>query len=298
MELLIGADPEIWIKDLSTKKIISADGLFPGTKENPYKVTHGAIQVDGMAAEFNINPASTQQEFVRNILSVMKDLRDEIAVRNPDLEFEFVFSPVVEFGEEYIQAQPEHAKLLGCTPDFDAYQNGAPNPTPDADMPFRTASGHIHLGWGAGIDIEDPEHIEACCMMSQRLDIDLGLDAAYLEGKVGKKRRDLYGKAGAFRPKSYGVEYRTMSNMWLKNTSMMAAVFITSHRSFNNLIKGRNKPPVYDVQSRINSGDGRSLRQFYYLKSLSQLKTPLVSVKTLDELLTQAERNILEILDF
>ena len=70
MNILIGADPELWIIDRKTGKPISAEGLFEGTKAAPYQVENGAVQVDGMAAEFNINPAKDSREFVYNTLTV------------------------------------------------------------------------------------------------------------------------------------------------------------------------------------------------------------------------------------
>lgn len=238
MEILIGSDPEFFIKDNSTGKLISADGLFPGTKEEPFKVMHGAVQVDGMAAEFNILPAKSANEFILHHLSVLRSLRDIIKENNPSLDFSFVFDPVAEFGAEYIASQPEHARRLGCTPDYNAWENGAENPTPDADMPFRTASGHIHIGWGEDYDITDPEHIEACCMMAKQMDYRVGGMLLREEGKTGKKRRELYGKAGAFRPKSYGVEYRTSSNVWLRETYYMEQVFSNTKRAFKELMGG------------------------------------------------------------
>ena len=238
MELKIGCDPELWIFDKKLGKIISAHGLFPGTKAEPYAVTHGAVQVDGMAAEFNINPASSAEEFTFYVLSVLKDLRDLIKQHNPDLDFDFVFSPVAEFGKEYIDAQPLEAKQLGCTPDFNAYEDGAMNPTPDAEMPFRTASGHIHIGWGTDYDIKDPEHIEACCMMSKQMDQYVGGAITATGDDTEFKRRELYGKAGAFRPKSYGVEYRTPSNVWLRDAEWIEAVFTRTKNAFNELLDG------------------------------------------------------------
>lgn len=238
MKLTIGADPELFIKDNKSGKLISAAGLFPGTKEAPHPVMHGAVQVDGMAAEYNILPASTYVEFIFNNISVLRSLRDIIKEHNPGLDFDFVFNPVADFGAEYIAQQSEVAKALGCTPDYNAYYGGKPNPTPDAEMPFRTASGHIHLGWTKDQDINDPEHIEACIMMTKQLDTQVGIYMLEVEGKDGKRRRELYGKAGAFRPKHYGVEYRTPSNVWLTKPYLMRRMFVHAQSAFNRLIDG------------------------------------------------------------
>jgi hypothetical protein len=296
MELKIGADPEIWIKDNKTGKIISAHGLFPGTKEEPYAVTHGAIQVDGMAAEYNIHPASTAEEFVFYHLSVLCDLRDEIKKRNPELDFSFAFVPVADFGAEYIAEQPMEAKQLGCTPDYNAWEGGAINPTPDAEMPFRTASGHIHIGWGSDYDIDDPEHIEACCMMVKQLDASLAPSFVLLEGEEGKRRRDLYGKAGAFRPKKYGVEYRVLSNVWLTNTYYMKNVFHLTKNNFEDLLGGfrtyESGQGCY-VNNYINNYSIDKLEYFwgaYNAKYWGRGHNQPVTMETLDKLRDEWKR--------
>ena len=70
-----GCDPEVFIVD-AKGKAVSAAGIIPGTKANPYKVKNGAVQRDGMAAEFNIDPVTNFADFNRNITSVMKEMRE------------------------------------------------------------------------------------------------------------------------------------------------------------------------------------------------------------------------------
>lgn len=248
MELLIGADPEFFVyKD---GKPVSAYGLIEGTKKNPIPVNGGAIQVDGMALEFNINPAKTFNEFNRNIDSVLDEFRKVISP-----EYEFSFTPVADFGEEYLAQQPEEAVKLGCEPDFNAWDGGNVNPIPDVKTPFRTASGHIHLGWTEGQDINDPEHIEACNMIVKQLDAVLG--TASIIWDRDNRRRQLYGKAGAYRPKSYGVEYRVMSNAWLNDCKLREFVFQAAHEAFDSLLNGRQR--FGDRQNKyINDDDVQS----------------------------------------
>ena len=51
-KILVGCDPEIFVKQAGVFK--SAHGLVVGDKKDPQKVNKGAVQVDGMALEFNI----------------------------------------------------------------------------------------------------------------------------------------------------------------------------------------------------------------------------------------------------
>lgn len=203
-DFLVGADPEFFVSKMG--KPYSAHGLIPGNKKNPFKVDKGAVQVDGMALEFNINPAANVDEFVANLDSVM----DTIMKMVPD--YDFYGKPVADFGLEYIQRQPEEAKILGCDPDYNAYTMSA-NPTPNGETPFRTASGHIHVGWTNDVNPHDPEHFSACARLARMMDYTLGVPSLLWD--KDDRRRELYGKAGAFRPKPYGMEYRTLSCAWL-----------------------------------------------------------------------------------
>ena len=253
MDLKIGADPEFFVK--KDGQFVSAFGLIEGTKHNPLKVDKGAVQVDGMALEFNIDPASSKEEFKDNIHTVLAQLR---AMVPP--EYEFVYVPVAPFGAEYIQAQPDAAKILGCDPDFNAYTHDK-NPTPQADTPFRTASGHIHIGWTEGEDINNPDHIEACEMMVKQLDALNGIAASLWD--TDNTRRQLYGKAGAYRPKPYGVEYRVMSNVWLNDPLYMDLVYDLAVFAFKNLVDG------YD----FSKGRNRMIQKIININSLTASAT-------------------------
>lgn len=234
VKFLIGADPELFVRD-PDGNLVSAFGMIPGTKDNPFKVEHGAVQVDGMALEFNIDPAATAKQFERNITAVLAQLKDMIPAG-----YQFDFSPVAEFGKEYIDAQPDEAKLLGCTPDFSA-TTGSVNPSPKGDYGFRTASGHIHIGWTEGQDIDVPEHREACIMAVKQLDITLGVAQRLWDKDIVRSK--MYGKFGAFRPKHYGVEYRTLSNTWVNDANRRELVFNTAMVAMEQLMQGNR---IYD----------------------------------------------------
>jgi hypothetical protein len=208
MKIRLGADPEVFV--VHNGKPVSAHDMIPGTKDEPHPVDNGAVQVDGMALEFNIDPADTRDEFVRNVSSVMRSL-DAMIPENHELLIE----AVATFPKKYIDDQPEKAKELGCEPDYNAYTKRQ-NPRPNAAVNFRTAAGHIHIGWGEGFDTADPKHFDICCHVVKELDWFLAMPARMIEkGTAATKRRKLYGAPGAFRPKSYGVEYRVLSNFWL-----------------------------------------------------------------------------------
>lgn len=79
-KILVGCDPEVFVKQEGVFK--SAHNLIKGDKKNPQKIKHGAVQVDGMALEFNIDPAASEQEFVFNVNQVFAALKAMV----PDYE--------------------------------------------------------------------------------------------------------------------------------------------------------------------------------------------------------------------
>jgi len=254
MAILIGADPEFFVRSKKTGELVSAVGLIEGTKAKPVPMGPGMAQVDGMALEINVPPAENAKDFIAGFHATMAALRKEL----PD--FTFDFSPVAHFGREMIDAQPPEAQALGCEPDYNAY-TGKVNVPPNANAPFRTASGHIHIGWTENQEISDPDHMEACCMLSKQMDYYLGLPSLMWDHDV--TRRELYGKAGCFRPKSYGMEYRTLSNVWLTTDEMMWFVVEQSIRSFEDLVAQRNYGTLNNVRSTIDQGKWKKAHDIY-----------------------------------
>lgn len=236
---LVGADPELFLKS-ADGKFLSAHNLIPGSKHEPFKVAGGAVQVDGMALEFNILPAPDQYAFVNGVQGVLGVLRKMIPK-----EMSFAIEPVAKFDKEYFDKQPAAAKMLGCDPDYNAWTMEMNRP-PDNTQPMRTAAGHIHVGWGDNLD--GTEHIDSCSMLIKQLDYFLGVPSIFLE--VPNERREMYGKAGCFRPKKYGAEYRVLSNFWLKNSATMTWVYKNTVGAFKALTKGQNLPEIYGDEAR------------------------------------------------
>ena len=240
MTFLLGADPELFIKNRKTGNFVSAESkrrvLIPGTKANPHEVDGGAIQVDGVAAEFNINPAANFQSFFGNIRKVVTNLDERIKAVNKDYALSPV--PTATFNKRYFDDLPEHTKMLGCEPDFDAYTDGSENPRPSTDEPFRTGSGHIHIGWTTGADPKYEGHILDCCMVTKEL--DRYLHHASKTWDDDTKRMELYGRPGSFRPKPYGMEYRPLSNRWIKDQDTIRDVYLITMGVIRSLDSGRH----------------------------------------------------------
>ena len=63
MDILVGADPEFFVRSKETGELVSAHGLIEGTKKNPIPMGPGHAQVDGMALEINVPPSRNAKEF-------------------------------------------------------------------------------------------------------------------------------------------------------------------------------------------------------------------------------------------
>lgn len=256
--LRVGCDPEVFVFNVKTQEHVSAHGLLPGTKDRPHDVKDGMVQVDGMAAEFGIDPAPDEKTFVRNIRSVMRQLQAML----PKDHIISVKS-TASFSKEIMDAQPPEALELGCEPDFNCY-TGRENPTPDAtDKLYRTGGGHVHVGWGGGMDVLDPTHLQDCQALVAEMDYQLGIPSLHWDGDF--ERRTLYGAPGAFRPKPYGLEYRSLSNQWLLKEEYVRYVFRQTKAAYkamlDNTAKSKRLIPLYGGAVKLEARQVMNLGQ-------------------------------------
>lgn len=214
---LFGADPEGFVVDSNGRAVTPK--TIPGTKLEPHKVPGGAIQRDGMAAEFNVDPANTFKEWNNNFELVLKAL-DGFLPKGHSMSW----VPSVEFDEEVFSDAPDDYKELGCSPDWNAWEENLNPPPYCEDKPYlRTAAGHLHIGWGKNYSLDDALHQRNCFDLVKQLDWYLG--GWSLKHDSDPLRRALYGRAGACRLKDYGVEYRVLSNFWVTTPERRKAVW-------------------------------------------------------------------------
>lgn len=271
MSVQIGCDPEFFVRSKTRNSFVSAHDLFPGTKQEPFKVILGAVQVDGVAFEFNIEPAKSLEDFLRNIETVTNTMKHFARRVDPDLEI--VVTPTASFDKDYFDSLPLYAKNLGCEPDYNAY-TGKENTRPETQEPFRTGSGHVHVGWTEYENSNDTSHFYDCIEMTKQL--DMALFPVSLLWDDDRKRRELYGRVGAFRPKHYGVEYRVLSNVWASDPDLAAWVYGATRRAEELLHQEscrlyRDKDLNYYFETLKEGGElpRRELEKYHDILSIS-----------------------------
>lgn len=241
----LGADPEVFLRNKMGQHL-SVIGMIGANKWAPKQIANMAegftLQEDNVALEFGVPPAATKEEFVRNIRNVMKAGLSTL--------------PATRFSRLSCTIFPEsemdnpNAWVFGCEPDFNAW-TGEENTKPEAPHPFmRSAGGHIHVE----TELDKKNVIRA-------MDLFLGVPSVLMD--QGTERRKLYGKAGAFRPKPYGVEYRTLSNFWIFRPKLIEWAWDQTARALHSAEHGialeeydfAEMDLEEDIQYCINNGD-------------------------------------------
>lgn len=227
-KITVGADPEFFLSFKGSPVPAYYTGI-EGTKDKPTPLkTGGGVQVDGMALEFNIPPVTNGKDFYDIIKETLFEIRKMV-----DKDLEFVFRPEVTFREVDFKNTPSKYKELGCDPDYDAWRRGIEKTPPQGsgDKPFRTAGGHLHYGWmqsTSDFAYRDPRNYYDCNYIVQGLEQSNYYLLEYDQINY-PNRSQLYGSRGSYRPKPYGVEWRTPSNMWLNFPQDTIMNMINSH---------------------------------------------------------------------
>jgi hypothetical protein len=213
----IGADPEMFGYDTEGNPV-PCIGLVGGTKQAPKAIgSLGAVQEDNVMAEFNIPPALSAKEFDVSIDTMIRELQSIVAPYAITLKN----TPYAQFKPK--QLNHPQALTIGCDPDYNAWLE-CKNPVVDAKKlkNIRVAAGHIHVGYPN--PNQDPY---SRIKLARLMDLFLGVPSVIMDPDV--VRRKFYGKAGAYRPKPYGIEYRVLSNFWITNSTYRKWVY---HQAF------------------------------------------------------------------
>ena len=100
---------------------------------------------------------------------------------------------------------------------------------------------------------------------------DLYIMLPALRHDSSNERRELYGQAGRFRPKPYGIEYRTPSNFWTSKKPLTTMVASSAFNLMKMLTECSSKDirakmlsvPWAAVQDAINTGRYKEAEHIY-----------------------------------
>ena len=209
VDITIGADPELFLIDIGSGLPISSIGLVGGTKSHPRILNEKSglrVLEDNVTLEFNLNPHNNVDSFLNAIKKSTKYISDKIAY---PLSARISTHDALEFNPAYLENI--QARTSGCDPDFDAYKRGQMRmPRPLSLLGnWRCAGGHIHLGYNVAEASTPPWAI------AQFLDVFATLFWDEHFSTETMVRRNYYGAPGIYRPKPYGIEYRTPNAKWI-----------------------------------------------------------------------------------
>ena len=243
----VGADIECFLKDREGN-IISAEGHVKGTKRQPYVPNPSlgeffSISLDNVLAEFTIAPATSSKEFVKNI-NISKGLLKE----SLPAEFSTFFYPDNLMDKKFLRTQ--NARTFGCDVSYSAWDNKPISIDRNSYPTLRSAGFHVHVGYD-GVD----EKINN--IIIKTLDLFLGVPSILIEPE--NLRKTLYGKAGEFRNKPYGVEYRTLSSFFASSDELTNWIYNNTEKAIeainNYQFIEENESDCVKIQTAINSCD-------------------------------------------
>jgi len=221
-DIAVGSDLELFLFDNEKEKIVPCVGILEGTKDKPYQpkgYSNGfAIQEDNVMVEFNIPPQTSADGFIKAINKGRNMVLGELYERHGSKYSLYSTKHVHRFRASELASQ--QAQTIGCEGDFDAYEGGKMRVDPPAPGFTRSCGGHIHLGG----DFKCPDFVAALFA-----ELFIGV-RAQLFIAADDPRAKWYGKPGIYRPKPYGIEYRTPHNGWVNDSYQMSSVASGAYR--------------------------------------------------------------------
>lgn len=268
-----GTDPEFFFVD-KEGEVVPAELILPW-KEDPLivvkrreyhspqsKSVGASLHADGIPGEITIGEGHCRAYLIDQTYYALKKALELAEAKGYTLSFEAGL-PV---SEKTLEQTSEKGKLFGCDVEYIAWLNGAPSDlNVDSNHPYRYSGGHIHIGKMGHISHTrtgqqlgylydnnfqpDPAKYTSDSILDDKKidlvklnDIILGNTLVLLDQREGSTlRKKHYGKAGAYRPTDYGIEYRVPSNIIINNPFYLYLAFALARDTVRIMMLGREK---------------------------------------------------------
>lgn len=212
-----GTDPEGFFQRAG--EIIGSEKLIP-----TYGLSVGKSKVVRDGVQFELNPSTGEN--IRHLginISGLFSVLAETLRQNPDVSLNF--SGLVEVSKAELDSLSPSTRILGCMPSFNLY-GSKPIDVDPTTYRKRSSGGHIHMGLTTPIFDPHTGNPDLRQRLVPLLDIFVGNSAVLLDRDSGAaERRQNYGRAGEYRLPKHGLEYRTTSNFWLRDYTLMNFTF-------------------------------------------------------------------------
>lgn len=256
----LGCDPEFFF--IQDKEILGAEKIIP---EKGLHTSFGGVIIDGVQAELNPTASGCRESLSIHIARLFQAVQTQL---NNHKGVKVDFNQTVKLSKKELDSLKDENKKFGCDPSFSLYPVTIKASDVDGSKCLnRAAGGHIHFGLGGHKHL----HNEAPLVVGL-LDVLVGNTCVLLDRNPGNiERRKLYGRAGEYRLPSHGLEYRTLSNFWLRHYCLMSLVFgmarsavqiamenimpCTNYKSQNLAEEILKKVKIADIQNAINNNN-------------------------------------------
>jgi hypothetical protein len=232
-----GADPEFFFTKgksiIGAEKILPEEGMGYSTKSDAVPTGNGTVVgddptgkiiIDGVQAELNPRPNTCRANLGNEISLCFRELYKKL-----DKDVNIDFSPTVTVSKKEMDSLSDKSKEFGCGASKNVHaslEESMIRVDPTKYMK-RSAGGHIHIGNSKGSysETEVQYALDNPKKLVTMYDILVGNTCVMLDRDPGnKERRKNYGRAGEYRTPKHGIEYRTLSNFWLKSYKLMSLV--------------------------------------------------------------------------
>lgn len=216
--ITLGCDPEFFFQ--KDGKVIGSEKVLMD-KIYPYSSMR-AFVIDGVQVELNPAPSTCRQTLSGNILAAFTALKENLALKG---DVTACFSAVVDVNKDELDSLSDKAKVFGCAPSFNADGGTHAISVDPRTYLKRSAGGHIHLGLDSTLR---PHAVRIVPI----LDCLVGLPFVMIDrDPEAAERRKVYGRAGEYRLPKHGLEYRTLSNVWLRSYQLMSLAMATARQA-------------------------------------------------------------------